>query len=569
MEKSQSSQDNTVEVPVSQPVSSSHSLSKEVGPDPSPHESIMDSPGESATDTKMIPEEERRYLTGMKLYLVTGAVTLVSFLMLLDLSIIVTAIPRITDHFNSLADVGWYGSSYQIASACLQPLTGKVYSNFNSKWTFLGFFFVFELGSLLCGIANSSKMLIIARAVAGMGGSGLMNGGLTIIASLVPLHKSPGLIGMVMGFCQLGMVGGPLIGGVLTEKVSWRWCFYINLPVGAVATILLLCIEIPDQMIKPPVKHAATTIMRELDLIGFALFSPAAIQLLLALEYGSGTYGWKSATVIGLFCGAGATFIVFLLWEHRIGNKAMIPLKMVANRKVWTSCVVVMAMYGAGLASSYYLPIYFQAVKDDSPIMSGVSLLPTIVTQLIFAVMSGTLIGRLGYYTPWTIFSGITNSVGAGLLSTFTPHTSTGKWIGYEVIFGASRGAGFQTPIIAIQNAVPQGDVSVAMALLIFSQTLAGAVFLTLANVIFDAGLKSLLKKDAPNADAAAILAAGATTFRTVVSKADLPGVLKAYAKSCDYVFYMAAGLGVVIFAFAFGMGWTDVRKKKPSEEKA
>ncbi|KAJ5740443.1 hypothetical protein N7493_000315 [Penicillium malachiteum] len=531
----------------------------------------MDSPYESATDTKMIPEEKRRYLTGMRLYLVTGAVTLVSFLMLLDLSIIVTAIPRITDHFNSLADVGWYGSSYQIASACLQPLTGKVYSNFNSKWTFLGFFFVFELGSLLCGIANSSKMLIIARAVAGMGGSGLMNGGLTIIASLVPLHKSPGLIGMVMGFkvCQLGMVGGPLIGGVLTEKVSWRWCFYINLPVGAIATILLLCIEVPDQMIKPPVKHAATTIMRELDLIGFALFSPAAIQLLLALEYGAGTYGWKSATVIGLFCGAAATFIIFLLWEHRIGNKAMIPLNMVANRKVWTSCVVVMAMYGAGLASSYYLPIYFQAVKDDSPIMSGVSLLPTIVMQIIFAVMSGTLIGRLGYYTPWTIFSGITNSIGAGLLSTFTPHTSTGKWIGYEVIFGASRGAGFQTPIIAIQNAVPQGDVSVAMALLIFSQTLAGAVFLTLANVIFDAGLKSLLKKDAPNADAAAILAAGATSFRTVVSKADLPGVLKAYAKSCDYVFYMATGLGVVIFAFAFGMGWTDVRKKKPSEEKA
>lgn len=133
------------------------------------------------------------------------------------------------------------------------------------------------------------------------------------------------------------------------------------------------------------------TVIHELDLIGFVLFSPAALQLLLALEYGQNKNSWGSATVIGLFCGAAATFIVFLLWEHRQGDKAMIPLRMVAITQVWSSCIVMMAIFAILLCSSYYLPIYFQAIKSDSPTMSGVSTLPGILSQLLVAVASGVL----------------------------------------------------------------------------------------------------------------------------------------------------------------------------------
>ena len=157
------------------------------------------------------------YITGLPFGLVILSIFLVTFLTFLDTSIISTAIPRITDDFHSLPDVGWYGSAYQLASATLQPLTGKIYTYFPSKWCYLLFFALFELGSLPCGAANTSKMLIVGRAVAGMGSSGIVNGGLTILASSLPLERRAIYTGLLLGFSQLGMVLGPLIGGALTE----------------------------------------------------------------------------------------------------------------------------------------------------------------------------------------------------------------------------------------------------------------------------------------------------------------------------------------------------------------
>lgn len=154
---------------------------------------------------------------------------------------------------------------------------------------------------------------------------------------------------------------------------------------------MLLFIEIPDQVAKPSIKSAYETIARKLDLFGFVLFAPSAIQLLLALEYGQNEFGWKSATVIGLFCGSGCTFLLFLLWEYRQGDAAMIPLSMIAQRIVWSSCLVMLTIFAMVLSASYYLPIYFQSIKNESPTMSGVYLLPSVLSQLAFAVITGLL----------------------------------------------------------------------------------------------------------------------------------------------------------------------------------
>ncbi|KAJ8106681.1 hypothetical protein ONZ43_g6980 [Nemania bipapillata] len=264
------------------------------------------------------------YLTGPKLALLLLSTGLIFFVLLLDNSIISTAVPKITSEFHSLPDVG---------CSVLQPLTGKFYTYFPTKWTFLVFFFIFEIGSLLCAVATSSPFFIVGRAVAGLGVSGLQNGSLTIVAGAVPLQK--------------------------------RACFYINLPLGALAGAMLAAIKCPEQIVKAPFSLALVRrVIPQLDIIGFILFAPAATLLLLALQFGSGgTYAWNSSLIIGLFVGSGVAAILFLLWEWKAGDVAIIPFSMVKNRIVWASTLQYITLISAVFVGTQYFPIYFQAVK--------------------------------------------------------------------------------------------------------------------------------------------------------------------------------------------------------------
>ncbi|KAI1424352.1 major facilitator superfamily domain-containing protein [Xylaria sp. FL1777] len=385
------------------------------------------------------------HLTGVKLFLLLFATALVFFVLLLDNSIISTAVPKITSEFHSLNDVGWYAGAYQLATAVLQPLTGKLYTYFPTKWTFLVFFFVFEVGSLLCAVATSSAFFIIGRAVAGIGVSGLQNGALTIVSGAVPLQKRAFYLGLLIGTGQLGLVIGPLIGGLFTQYVSWRWCFYINLPIGAVAGGLLALLKCPEQLVKAPFSLALVRrVLPLLDSVGFILFAPGALLLLLALQFGSGeTYAWNSSVIIGLFVGSGVSFILFLLWEWKAGEIAIIPFSMVTNRIVWASTLQYISLISAVFVGTQYFPIYFQAVKGVGPVLSGVYLLPSILSQIIFVVFSGGLIAKVGYYLPFAVVAGVGATVGSGLISTWNAYTSTGMWIGYQIIFGL-RGTGIQ-----------------------------------------------------------------------------------------------------------------------------
>lgn len=248
--------------------------------------------------------------------------------------------------------------------------------------------------------------------------------------------------------------------------------FYINLPIwGLVATVLFF-VSVPKQTSKPGAMAVVRTLPTKLDLIGFAIFAPAAIELLLAVQYGGNQFAWNSSTVIGLFCGAGATFIVFLAWIHYKCDAAMIPSTMLSKRIVWSSCLVYGFLMSQMFTTSYYLPIYFQGVKGASPTLSGVYLLPLILSQLLCAIGSGTLgkyrcrsgvlgstddqvVGKLGYYLPVSVFSAILIATGSGLLSTLAPGTSTGRWIGLQILLGAGSGSGLQMVGLALSVVMP------------------------------------------------------------------------------------------------------------------
>ncbi|KAI0003921.1 efflux pump [Xylariaceae sp. FL0662B] len=501
------------------------------------------------------------YVTGLKLAAIVACVALGCFLMLVDTMVISTVIPRITDEFHSLVDVGWYASAYQFGISAPQPLIGKVYTHFKTKWTYLFCFGLFELGSVLCGAARSSIMLIIGRAVAGLGAAGIINGAITILSGCAPLEKRPTLFGLTMGIQQLGLVIGPIIGGAFTSYTTWRWSFYINLPIGAVVLFGMIILPIPEQTVKPKVLTILPKLAHHLDLVGFVLFAPAVIQFLLALQYGGNQYAWNSSQVIGLFCGAGATTIIWLLWNYHKGEDALLPPAMLRRRTVWTAGLFNAFQMASMYGTLYYLPIYFQAINNASAILSGVYIMPFFLPQLLTAAAAGPVIQKMGYLIPIAIFATILLSVGSGLLSTLRPSSLAGEWIGYQLIAGIGSGAGLQLAIVAIQSVTTGEELSSGMAFMVFTQSLFPAVLLTLCNLILVENLKTQLPIYAPHVPPEIILKAGATNFRGTVAVDDLPGVLVAYSSSINCVFYLVASLAVASILFVWGFGWRDLRK--------
>ncbi|KAK1051657.1 hypothetical protein LTR74_016753 [Friedmanniomyces endolithicus] len=210
--------------------------------------------------------------------LVVVPVILTYFLWFLDLAVISTVTPAITSEFNSLVDVGWYGGAYQLGSAAVTPLTGKLFRSFSIKassprtfvsreaWTFLTFFFIFEVGSVLCGAAQSSAMFITGRTIAGIGSSGISTGALTIITAILPDKAQAQVLGVAQGLGQIGLAIGPILEGAFTEYISWRWCFYINLPAGAVVGVLLSRSRIPEPESKKPAREVLGTAVKSIDL---------------------------------------------------------------------------------------------------------------------------------------------------------------------------------------------------------------------------------------------------------------------------------------------------------------
>lgn len=258
-------------------------------------------------------------------------------------------------------------------------------------------------------------MFIVGRTIAGAGSSGLANGALTIISCIMPTREQAKFLGLNMGIGQLGLALGPVVGGLFTEYVSWRWCksscsdldpltleqstdtdafdpgFYINLPVGVPVFGLILLFRIPDAQPKLPIRQVLGTAVKSLDLPGFMLISPAAVMFLLGLQYGGNQHPWDSSVVIGLLVGAGVTFILFLVWEHRQGDAAMVPFAMLRHRIIWSAAGNLFFLLSAILVGDFYLSIYFQAIMNDSPFMSGVHLLPTTLGMVLFTMISGVM----------------------------------------------------------------------------------------------------------------------------------------------------------------------------------
>ncbi|POS77323.1 MFS transporter [Diaporthe helianthi] len=507
------------------------------------------------------------YPGGVKLALITVALCLAVFLMALDNSIIATAIPKITDQFHSLDAVGWYGSAYLLTTAALQLLFGKFYSYLNIKCVFLSAIGLFELGSLICGVAPNSTALIIGRAIAGAGSAGILSGALIILAFTVPLRSRPAYSGGITSMYGIASVAGPLLGGVFTDKATWRWCFYINLPVGAITVVVVaFFFQPPKGALSSGAAAANKTrreILNEFDPLGTIVFLPAIVCLLLALQWGGTSYAWKSGRIIALFVVFGVLITAFLFIQWRQQDNATVPPRVIKMRSVWSGALFAAATGAAFFSSVYFLPLWFQAVKGSSAVDSGIMNLPMLISVVLFSLIAGVVVSVAGYYTPFMLMSTILMSVGYGLISTFQPDTGAGVWIGYQIIAGAGVGVGMMQPLMAVQAVLSDKDLPTGTAVVVFTQTLGGSLFVSVSQNVFSNKLVEYVGDYAPGLDPATVLAAGATSIQKIIPSEFLDGVTLAYNDALMQTFLVSAALAAVSIVGSAFMEWRSVKGKK------
>ncbi|KAG9303181.1 hypothetical protein G9A89_001797 [Geosiphon pyriformis] len=410
------------------------------------------------------------------------------FLAALDSTIVSIALPKIASEFNALSDIAWVGTAYYLSSTASQPLYGKLSDIFGRKFVFLFAIEAFIIGSVMCGAAPNMTFLIVSRGVAGVGCGGIISLVNIIITDIVPLSQRGKYQGIITGTFAISSVVGPFVGGILTDQASWRWAFYINIPLG------LLAILVTAKLLNlPHVYGSFKANLYRVDYLGTIVFFAAFIAILLPLNWGGSKYAWNSPKIISLLVIGLLLTLLFIFIQLRIAVEPTISSHLFKIRNVLLSFIANFAIGIPYTGAIFYIPLYFQAVKGQGATEAGLQLIPYLAGMLILSLGSGFSASMSGEYRGWITFGYAAIAVGCGLMGTFNETTNQLQAIAYMWLVGAGLGCSLQTAFLSPQSSVNYKDIAIVTTLVTFFRSVGGIFGLAICGAIFNNSLESSL----------------------------------------------------------------------------
>ncbi|KAK3111464.1 hypothetical protein LTR53_013269 [Teratosphaeriaceae sp. CCFEE 6253] len=519
---------------------------------------------DAVVDEAISPSDDAaiQYPTGAKFFFIMLSLALILVLEGLDESIVATAVPSITDHFHTVADVGWYSAAYRLPLCAFQFFFGKLYKIFSVKRVMLASIAIFLLGSLLCASAVTSKMFVLGRAVAGLGCSGLLAGCFTLLVQVLPLRLRPLYSSIMGGIETVAVIAAPVLGGVITEKLSWRWCFWISLPLGAPAIAAMVF------LFKDPQETASDSmswkqIISQLDLLGTAVFVPAIACLFLALSWAGTKYAFDSPLVLCLYAASTLLIAAFIWDQYRRQDAATLPPRIFRRRSIIAGFIFAMCCNGSLNVLIYYMPTYYQVIREYSPAKSGYMMLPIVIGFLVGMLIHGSGTTLIGFYTPFMLAGSVLMPLAAGLVTTWNLDSSLARLIAYSGLVGFASGIGFQGPQSAVQTTLPEADGPLGLSVILFGQHFGPALFVSIAQTIFTNRLAVNLHQVAPDLTTHAIENMGLGQLKAGVGPQKLQEVLLGFDRSLVQTWYLPLGLACASAIGSLMMEWRSVKEKR------
>jgi EmrB/QacA subfamily drug resistance transporter len=465
--------------------------------------------------------------------LVASGLMMVMLLASLDQTIVSTALPTIVGELGGLEHISWVVTAYLLAITAVTPLYGKLGDLYGRKIVLQAALVLFLIGSALCGLAQGMTELIAFRAIQGLGGGGLMVSAQAAIGDVVPPRergKWVGLFGAVFG---VSSVAGPLIGGFLTSHTSWRWIFYVNLPLGAIA-LVVLAVTLPG--VRERVEHAV-------DYLGTVLLAASLSAIVLATTLGGTTYAWGSPLIIGLGVGAAVGLVAFVAVERRAAEPVL-PPELFRNRVFSVTSAIGFVIGFALFGALTYLPLFQQIVRGASPTASGLQLVPVMAGLLTASIVSGQIISRTGRYKAWPIAGTAVACIGLFALSTMDEHTSVALAAAEMLVFGLGLGMVMQVLVLAVQNAVPYEQLGVATSGATLFRSIGGSIGTAILGTIFTNRLDDLLASGPAAADVGTLDPSALSRLPAAQHDA----FISAFTDALGLVFTVAAAVVAVAF---------------------